>query len=105
LVAVLAASVVWTLWGVAGRLGSGPLAAPGPNQAAAIRISSGAPIAIAPADASVYVVQPGDTLWQIARSWQPQGEVRSLVDRLARELHGRPLQPGDRIVFPVAGTP
>jgi nucleoid-associated protein YgaU len=29
-----------------------------------------------------YVVQPGDTLWSIARSLQPDGDVRPLVHGL-----------------------
>jgi hypothetical protein len=62
--------------------------------------SEGAPAPAAPASApEVYVVQPGDTLWTIARSIQPEGDVRSLVDRLA-EAHGSgPLRPGERLAL------
>jgi LysM repeat protein len=50
--------------------------------------------------AHTIVVQPGDTLWAIARRIQPTGEVRPLVDRLAA-LHGPGvLQAGDRLVLP-----
>ncbi|MEZ5141250.1 MAG: LysM peptidoglycan-binding domain-containing protein [Acidimicrobiales bacterium] len=52
------------------------------------------PVAPVPVVARRYVVQPGDTLWGIARSLQPAGDVRSLVDELARRLEGRTLQPG-----------
>src|SRR5262249_26165640 len=31
---------------------------------------------------AAYVVQPGDTLWSIARSLQPDGDVRPLVGDL-----------------------
>jgi LysM repeat protein len=49
--------------------------------------------------ADVYVVQPGDTLWTIARSLQPEGDVRGLVDRLD-EAHGPgPLRPGERLAI------
>ena len=47
-----------------------------------------------------YVVQPGDTIWGIARAAQPRGDVRPLVDRLAAERRGRPLRVGERIVVP-----
>jgi Tfp pilus assembly protein FimV len=35
-----------------------------------------------PAPRASLVVQPGDTLWSIARAVQPHGEVRPLVDAL-----------------------
>ena len=88
-VTAVAAIVVWTLVGVAGWPGSGPLAAPG-----------SVPARLAPAAAVVYIVQPGDTVWSIARSFQPRGEVRPLVDRLQAQVGGRSLQVGDRIVLP-----
>jgi hypothetical protein len=84
---LLVAGVVWALGGVLGRFGSGPLAAPGPDPSRAV-----------PVDAIVRIVQPGETVWSIARSIQPKGEVRPLVDRLEREVQGRPLQVGDRLV-------
>lgn len=52
--------------------------------------------AVAPA-ASVYVVQPGDTLWSIAHQVEPQADPRDVVDRLV-ELNGSgALQPGQRL--------
>ena len=50
---------------------------------------------------SVYVVQPGDTLWSIARELDPTGDVRADVDRLAdlngtAALAGRPTASADR---------
>jgi nucleoid-associated protein YgaU len=53
----------------------------------------------------VYVVQPGDTLWSIARRLQPDGDIRATVDRLA-EIHGSAaVAVGDRIALdrPVRG--
>ena len=46
-----------------------------------------------------YVVQPGDTLWSLARRMQPSGDIRPLVDRLASRHGGTALQPGDRVVL------
>lgn len=43
------------------------------------------------------IVQPGDSLWTIARSLQPVGDVRPVVDELARRRHGAPLRVGERI--------
>ena len=85
----LLALLAWALWGAVGWLGSGPLAAPESVPAR--------PVAVASVS---YVVQPGDTLWSIARSFQAKGEIRPLVDRLAAQTHGRPLQVGDRIALP-----
>ena len=68
-----------------GALGGGPLAVP------ETPAGRGGP-------AAVYVVQPGDTYWTIARRLQPMGDVRSLVDRLSSEHSGAPLQPGEQLV-------
>ena len=86
---LLVASAVWALGGLLGWLGSGPLAAPGPDPSRAIPVS-----------AQTYVVQPGDTLWSIARSLQPNGEIRPLVDRLAAQEHGGTLRAGDVLTLP-----
>lgn len=48
----------------------------------------------------VHVVQPGETLWSIARQLDPSGDVRLTVDQLA-ELNGSaPLVAGQRLVLP-----
>lgn len=47
--------------------------------------------------ARVVVVQPGDTLWSIARRLRPEGEVRAVVDWLAERAGGTTLQPGQRL--------
>ena len=76
-VALLAASRVATV------LGGDPASVPGRRPGAAN-----------------YVVQPGDTLWGIARSLQPDGDVRSLVGELTRVNGGAELTVGQRLVMP-----
>ncbi|MCU1346084.1 MAG: hypothetical protein JWL70_2350 [Acidimicrobiia bacterium] len=49
---------------------------------------------------TTYVVQPGDTVWSIARRLQPTGEVRPLVDRIVKVNGGSAVQIGDRLVVP-----
>lgn len=50
---------------------------------------------------TVHVVQPGDTLWSIAREVAPAGvDVRATVDRLVAANGGSVLQVGQRIVLP-----
>jgi hypothetical protein len=49
------------------------------------------------AGARVYVVQPGDTLWSIARQIDPNGDPRPIVDRLAERAGGAALRPGQRL--------
>ncbi len=52
--------------------------------------------------AAVYVVQPGDTFWDIARRLEPSGDPRPLVARLVA-AHGSPvLVAGDRVALPAA---
>jgi len=48
-------------------------------------------------DPVVYVVQPGDTLWSIARHVQPEGDIRPLVERLERVNGGPRVHIGDRV--------
>lgn len=89
---VLVVAVLWALvaaWALVGGLGGGSLTAPEPSTARLLPVS-----------ATVHVVQPGDTLWTIARRVQPEGDVRALVDRLEDAAGGASLQVGQRIVLP-----
>ena len=78
--------------GTAGTVGSGSGATIGAAQG-----DSGALLPIARRD---YVVQPGDTLWRIARALQPEGDVRPLVQQLDQARDGAPLRVGERIMLP-----
>jgi len=86
LVLVAAVLVVIAARAALGALGGGPLAAP---ETPAGRGGT----------AVVYVVQPGDTYWSIARNLQPSGDVRALVDKLSSEHGGAPLQPGEQLAL------
>jgi LysM domain len=44
-----------------------------------------------------YVVQPGDTLWSIARSLHPSSDLRPVVDALESRAGGAALSPGQRL--------
>jgi nucleoid-associated protein YgaU len=94
--AVVVACAVWvqagTSPGVTDRPGSGPLAALGTGPAASDSASLAAVHQI--------IVQPGDTIWDIARALQPSGDIRPLVDALSDEVHGQPLQVGQRLTVP-----
>ncbi len=96
--------VALALVGLAHLLGadaadSGPAStaavAPAPSAAVVAGPTAG-PAGVA-ATASQVVVRPGDTLWSIARSLQPTGDVRPLVDRLAERAGGARLVVGQRL--------
>ncbi|MGI9137114.1 MAG: LysM peptidoglycan-binding domain-containing protein [Candidatus Nanopelagicales bacterium] len=57
-----------------------------------------------PATASV-VVQAGDSLWTIAKSLQPNGDPRSMMQTLTElnGLEGGALIPGQQLIVPIAG--
>jgi LysM repeat protein len=87
--AVVVAGLVIAAWAALGALG-GALTASGrsvPSPRSAVPVA-------------VVDVQPGDTIWSIARRVQPSGDVRPLVDRLAAAHGGTVLQVGERIVVP-----
>lgn len=89
-VVVLAGLVLLAVGLVLGVPGRGPLAAPGP-------VPPGQVVAVS---AVGYVVQPGDTLWSIARALQPSGDVRPLVAQLVAGRRGVPLRAGEHLVLP-----
>jgi hypothetical protein len=71
-----------------GGAGGGPLA------------TTGSPSGPHLASSRVWVVGPGDTLWNIARAIGSRGDIRPVVDRLSAEVGGHPLQVGERIPLP-----
>jgi nucleoid-associated protein YgaU len=78
--------------GTAGEVKMAPASAPIVHNPAAY----GASGQRVPARA-VYVVQPGDTLWSIARAIDPAGDTRATVDRLVALNGGAALEPGQRL--------
>ena len=71
------------------------------NAVVARTAGGGTPIPVAGTSASsVHVVQPGDTLWSIARGLGANTDVRLVVDRLVDLNGGAPLQVGQRLELP-----
>jgi hypothetical protein len=91
LVLIFGAAVAFGLQAVLGGFGGGPLTTTG---------APGAAGPLLPVDVHIHVVQPGDTLWSIARALSPGADPRPIVDRLVAARHGRPLQVGERVLLP-----
>lgn len=49
---------------------------------------------------ATYLVQPGDTLWSIARQLQPEGDIRPFVHDLVAANGGAGLQIGQPLAVP-----
>lgn len=96
--AVVTAAVTAAALGLS-ALGGGSLTTSegGSAPAADIEVDTGS---LRTVSTATHVVAPGDTLWSIARSLQPEGDVRPLVDEMAASRGGRPLQVGERIRLP-----
>jgi nucleoid-associated protein YgaU len=88
---ILLAGLVLALATMASRLGREPHVASEPTSQRVQLV-----------DNKVHVVQPGDTLWTIARRAQPTGDVRPLVQYLAELRRGAALQVGEKISVPTA---
>lgn len=88
----LAAAALFLVLGVftivAGRGGLADLAAAPP-----------APVSADQAGSSV-LVEPGDTVWSIARRLQPRGDVRALVDQIVALNGGADLEAGEYVRLP-----
>ena len=86
-----------TSWGALSVLGGGSLTASEAGSPSAATTE----LRLQPVSRTTYVVQPGDTLWAIARRLAPEGgDVRPIVDALAADRGGRALEVGERIVLP-----
>lgn len=74
---------------------------------AAIMITIGVVRAVGSSEQAVdlpatYVVEPGDTLWQIARGFDLDVDVRVVVDELAAANGGSTIRPGQRLAVPAS---
>jgi LysM repeat protein len=56
-----------------------------------------------PVSSETWTVRPGDTLWSIARSVKPSGDIRPVLDPLIKRYSDQPLQVGQTIVVSVNG--
>jgi hypothetical protein len=72
-----------------GGAGGRPLATPGSALA-------GAPVA----HNALYIVQPGDSLWTIAQRLDPGSDPRPVVARLAAQVGGDSVVPGEHLILP-----
>jgi hypothetical protein len=73
----------------------GLLATQGGSATTDVRVAPGAEPVVP--ERAVYVVQPGDTVWSIARDLDPTGDPRALVDRIVALNGSAALQPGQRL--------
>lgn len=72
----------------------------------AVMFTSGAEADTAAPQTDLHVVQPGDTLWNLASRQTPAGgDVWATVDviRDLNEIDGSTLYAGDQLVVPAAG--
>lgn len=72
-------------------------AGPGTSTSAVADPGAAAPAGVTSPAGTTYVVQPGDTLWSIARSLHPSRDIRAVVDDLASRAGPGPLQSGQRL--------
>lgn len=68
-----------------------------PASPAVINHPTGADATTTPSAPVEVVVQPGDTIWSIARRIHPTGEIRGVVDELHQRVGGTALEVGQRI--------
>ena len=95
-VAAAAAAALVTIALLAGRPDRVPVGEANPwPSTGAVSLSSELP--------GVHVVQPGDTLWDIARALAPDRDPRVLVHELSGAVGGAALEPGQRILIDEAG--
>ena len=68
-----------------------------PASPAVINHPTGADATTTPSAPVEVVVQPGDTIWSIARRLHPSGEIRGIVDALQQRAGGTGLEVGQHL--------
>jgi hypothetical protein len=84
---------------VSALAGPAPAASSLPPATATAGVTGVTGVTGAAAGATVHVVQPGETLWQIASELAPGTDVRATVDRLAARNGGAAIHVGQRLVI------
>lgn len=93
-VAFAAITALGILLGVGSLAGAGRAAEPAARSATFIADRS------VPVSSITYIIQPGDTLWALARRQQPEGDIRPLVAQLRAAVGSAALVPGQHISLP-----
>jgi len=93
---VIAAALLWVLVGAAGSVIGGTSKEQSLQVQTVFESAAGQSLAAG----QVVIVKPGDTLWSIARKLQPTGDIRPLVDRIAKINNGHSLIAGQALVLP-----
>lgn len=97
LVGTMAAAALFFSVLAIGRLGEAAASAVGAISEPAQPMPGGGADPETRPSTSGWVVEPGDTLWSIASELRPAGDVRPVVDELARRNGGPVLEAGQRL--------
>ena len=91
--------LVGAVWLMAGAVGD-PSGAPAKEQSVVAQTVFASAAGETLATGQIVIVKPGDTLWSIARQFQPTGDIRPLVDRIAKINNGHSIIAGQALLLP-----